>query len=81
MYGAVYVPTYYTVLLDRPTAMGHCHRRGAARAVRGACQGGRGDINIHIDVNMNTDMHLIIKIKIDTYIIGYSILAIPYEPF
>jgi len=55
--------------------------------------GGWGDINIHIDINMNIHIHIIINMNIEilkgiiyyllgfpywAFPIGYSLLAIPY---
>ena len=46
--------------------------------------GGWGDINIHIDMNMNIGIHMIINMNIEDYMryhlsfIRYSLLGIPY---
>ena len=39
--------------------------------------GGWGDVNIHIDMNMNIDIHTIIDMNIEYYI-DYHTLLIPY---
>ena len=49
--------------------------------------GGWGDISIHIDINMNIDIHSMINMNIEYYIdyyllpIIYFLLCIPYYPF
>ena len=40
---------------------------------------GWGDINIHIDINMNIYIHIIIDMNIENYIISY-LLSIIYYP-
>ena len=46
-----------------------------AGAVRRRDRGGHGveggDINIHIDINMNTDIHIIINMNIEHYMIDF----------